>query len=200
MSTQLYLVAPPDAETEALAHELREIFGVAAVAALLLPRGHRPDSAYRTLAAEIIAVGQAADCAVLVEGSPEEVRALGADGVHVGGPLPAVRAAIAALKPELIVGTGGVTSRHDAMTIGELAPDYIMFGPLSGATAPEIRDLAGWWAETMEIPSVFSDPAATPETADALGCEFLALSESIWQAASPAAAVAAIADRLGATL
>jgi thiamine-phosphate pyrophosphorylase len=83
------------------------------------------------------------------------------------------------------------------MDRGELSPDYILFGPLSGASSPADRELAGWWAETMEIPGVFSDPAATAATADAAGCEFLALSESLWSAADPPAVLAAIAARLG---
>jgi len=43
---------------------------------------------------------------------------------------------------------------------------------------------------------VFSDPAATPETVDARGAEFLALSTSIWSATDPAAAIRAIAAAL----
>jgi thiamine-phosphate pyrophosphorylase len=104
---------------------------------------------------------------------------------------------MAAVKSDLIVGAGAVLSRHDAMVKGELGPDYIMFGPLSDATRAETRDMAVLWAETMEVPSVLSDPAVTAATADAGGCEFLALSTSLWQAADPAAELAAIAARLG---
>ena len=57
--------------------------------------------------------------------------------------------------------------------------------------------MAGWWAETMEVPSVLSDPEAMSETASDEGCEFMALSTSIWQAADPESAIAGILRRLG---
>jgi thiamine-phosphate pyrophosphorylase len=134
---------------------------------------------------------------VLIEGDAAHAKALGVDGVHIAGPVPAIKAAIAALKPDLIVGVGGVETRHEAMTRGELDIDYIMFGPFSGAIAPDLREIAGWWAETMEVPSVLSDPEAISETANDEGCEFLALSTSIWQAPDPETAIAGILRRLG---
>ena len=197
MATDLYLIAPPDAETSAFAATLVRLLAAADVAALLLPRGARSDAAYAAFVREINTIGQEAGAAVLIEGDPRLAIDLGVDGVHVEGPAAAVKAAMAVVKPDLIVGAGAVLSRHDAMLKGELGPDYIMFGPLSDDTGAETRDMAGWWAETMEVPSVLSDPAATAATADAGGCEFLALSTSLWQAPDPAAELAAIAARLG---
>ena len=196
MIAQLYLIAPPDADAKSFPQLLASILARTDVAALLLPRGNRGDADYRKLVTGALAIGQAAGCAVLIEGTPALARTLGADGLHVGGDLESVSATVAALKPDLIVGVGDVANRDDAMTAGELGVDYIMFGPFSGAIAPDVRDLAGWWAETMEIPSVLSDPEATAETADANGCEFLALSGSVWSAGDPVAMIAAIADRL----
>ena len=196
MIAQLYLIAPPDADAKSFPQLLASILARTDVAALLLPRGNRGDADYRKLVTGALAIGQAAGCAVLIEGTPALARTLGADGLHVGGDLESVSAAVAALKPDLIVGVGDVANRDNAMTAGELGVDYIMFGPFSGAIAPDVRELAGWWAETMEIPSVLSDPEATAETADANGCEFLALSGSVWSAGDPVAMIAAIADRL----
>jgi thiamine-phosphate pyrophosphorylase len=96
--------------------------------------------------------------------------------LHVTGPLAAVREAVAALKPEFIVGAGGIRSRHDAMEKAETGIDYILFGPLSGPISPAERELARWWAETMEVPCVLSDPEATLSSYDAEGCEFIGLS------------------------
>lgn len=176
---------------------LKRVLAGADVAALLLPAGTRPRAGYESFVRRIAPIAQEAGCAALIEGDPAAVRRLGADGLHLAGSVPAVKAAMAALKPDFIVGAGPVANRHDAMTIGELGPDYILFGPLSGASSLADREMAGWWAETMELPGVFSDPEATAETADAAGCEFLALSESLWGAADPAASLAAIAARLG---
>ena len=83
--------------------------------------------------------------------------------------------AIAALKPDLIVGAGDIGSRHDAMQKGELDIDYILFGPLSGAISQDEREMARWWAETMEIPSVLSDPSAGYADHEAEGCEFIGI-------------------------
>ncbi len=196
MIAQLYLIAPSDADGRSFLPLLKSIVATVDVAALLLPRGNRGEAAYRALVSDVLFDGQEAGCAVLIEGPPARARALGTDGLHVGGSIEAARSAVAALKPDLIVGTGAIVTRDDAMTVGELGVDYIMFGPFSGATATDVRDLAGWWAETMEIPSVLSDPEATVDTADANGCEFLALSDSLRRAADPAAMAAAIAARL----
>jgi thiamine-phosphate pyrophosphorylase len=196
MTPELYLIAPADTDAVTFAPLLERLLGSARVAALLLPAGGSTVPAYEGFVRHLVPVGQAAGCAVLIEGEPALLRRVGADGLHVAGSTTDLKAALKALKPDFIVGAGPATSRHAAMTAGELGPDYILFGPLSGASLPDDRELAGWWAETMEIPGVFSDPAATAGTADAAGCEFLALSASLWAAEDPVAALAAIAERL----
>lgn len=175
MAPQIFLIAPADAEAAPFAAALGPILARSDASALLLPRGERPESAYKNLVKAAAPVAQAAGCAVLIEGDPGLARALGVDGLHVTGGTSAVQEAISALKPTMIVGCGDIHSRHDAMTKGELEVDYILFGPLSGAIGEAERDLARWWAETMEIPSVLSDPQADAEHYDAQGCEFIGL-------------------------
>lgn len=200
MIAELYLIAPADADPDGFAARLRELLASpTGVAALLLPRGQRGDVDYRAFVSAIAPIAQEAGAAVLIEGEPALVRPLGADGLHVNGSAAAVRAALGALKPDFIVGAGGIVSRHEAMQLGELGIDYIMFGPLSGPIDSDARELAGWWAETMEVPSVLSDPEATIDTADAQGCEFLALSASLWASPDPAAFLSAVAARLETT-
>jgi thiamine-phosphate pyrophosphorylase len=176
MTPDIYLIAPADAEPEALRRQLTSTVGRARVAALLLPRGTRAEGDYRALVKAVVPDAQAADIAVLIEGEPGLVRTLKADGLHVNGPLAAVREAVEALKPDLIVGAGGVRTRDEAMQKAEAGVDYILFGPLSGPISAAERDLARWWAETMEVPSVLSDPEADPTSYDAAGCEFIGLS------------------------
>ena len=104
------------------------------------------------------------------------------------------------LKPDMIVGTDATQSRDEAMSRGELGLDYLMFGPRHGPLGTAEAEMAAWWAQTMEIPAVLSDPAAEPEHVETLGCEFLALSESLWTPPSdPAATLAAFARRLEAS-
>ncbi len=196
MVPQLYLITPanPDAAFPAT---LMALLNAVQVSALLVRRGDATDAAYARRAAEIINIGQGAGCAVLLEDDAVLAKRLAADGVHAGTGPEAAHDAVLALKPKLIVGAGNVQSRHDAMTMGEMDVDYVFFGPLEGQTNPAACELAEWWAATFEIPAVLSDPGATPETVDARGAEFIALSTSIWSATSPAAAAKAIADALG---
>ena len=179
MSAEIFLIAPTDTPSDQLVAALTATLERDDVAALLLPRGTLAENAYKDLAKRIVPLAQAKGAAVLVEGEPGLVRLLGADGLHVQGGIKAVKDALAALKPNLIVGAGDIHSSDDAMLKGEAGVDYILFGPLSGSISPEARELAQWWSETMEIPSVLSDPEAGPANYDAGGCEFIGLPLSV---------------------
>lgn len=196
MAPQLYLITPATADPETFPATLMAVLNVAEFSALLVRRGALDDAAYARLAANLVNVGQGAGCAVLVEDDVALAKRLGADGVHVTGGAKAVKDAVAALKPNLIVGAGNIGSRHDAMTAGEMDVDYLFFGPLDGARDPAAAELAEWWAATFELPAVLSDPGAGADV-DSRGAEFLALSTSLWSAASPGAAAAAVVAALG---
>jgi thiamine-phosphate pyrophosphorylase len=191
MAPQLYLITPANLDPAQFPRQLMAVLSGPEVSAILVRRGALDDAAYATLAERLVQVGQAADAAVLLEDNVELARELGADGVHITeGGTKAIRAAVSALKPDGIIGVGNVRSRHDAMSFGELDVDYVMFGALSDKVDPEAADLAAWWASTFEVPAVYSDPAATADTIDATGAEFIALSNSIWSAADPKEALA----------
>lgn len=182
MTAQIFLITPAETDGARCQELLNEAFAATTVAAVLLTRGNRSEGSYKALVKAVAPRAQAAGVAVLIEGDPGLVRTLGADGLHVEGSAAEVKAATAALKPDYIVGAGRIASRHDAMSKGELGPDYIFFGPLSGPRSPEQREMARWWADIMEVPSVLSDPTATAETAAADGAEFIALGDSLWSA------------------
>lgn len=191
MAAQLFLITPPAADPETFPQTLMRVLAAAEVSALLVSRGDRDDAAYAAVVETAVNIGQGAGCAVLVEDDVALARRLKADGVHVTTGIAAVRDAVKALKPTMIVGAGPFKTRHDAMSAGELDIDYVLFGALSGASQPTATELASWWAETFEVPAVFSDPEATG--AEAHGAEFLGLGDSLWSAPAPAAAMAAIA-------
>jgi thiamine-phosphate pyrophosphorylase len=125
------------------------------------------------------------------------------DGVHVESGADDARMARSVLGTEKIVGAGGVSSRHDAMTLGELLPDYVFFGRLDGdgqsRIHPRAFELARWWAQLFEIPAIVmggSDVASVADAA-AAGIEFVALRAAVWNhAQGPAAAVAAVNELL----
>jgi thiamine-phosphate pyrophosphorylase len=177
----LFLIAPPSTRAATIAGTLERVLAAASPKVLLIPRNGRSESDYKALVKAAAPVAQRRDVAVLVEGEARDVRMLGADGLHVTGGLADIADAIEALKPDFIVGAAGFETRHEAMEAGELDIDYVFFGPLSGPIEPAARDLAQWWAETMTVPSVLSDPEADPATADAAGCEFIAAGARLWE-------------------
>lgn len=175
MQTQIYLIAPADAEAASFVPQLEALLAQNDVSALLLTRGNRAENAYKDFARAVIPVAQAGGCAVLLEGAPGLVKMLGADGLHVSTGPDDAREAVEALRPKLIVGVGNVGSRDDAMTLGELEVDYVLFGAPDEPLQAAQRDMAVWWAETMEIPGVLVDPDASMDNFDAAGCEFIGL-------------------------
>lgn len=197
MAPQLYLITPTTAAPESFPATLMAVLNAAQFSALLVARGTMDDAAYARLATAIVNVGQGAGCAVLLENDIALAKRLGADGVHVTGDADALEAAIAAAKPAMIVGAGNLQSRHDAMTAGEMDIDYVFFGTTDGRPDAQAADLAEWWAQTFEVPAVLSQPEAAPQTIDARGAEFLALSQSLWSAPAPLKAMEALAAALG---
>ena len=188
MAPLLYLITPSDPDPVQFPRLLMAALTGPEVAALLVRRGAFEDAAYADFAERLIQVGQAAGAAVLLEDDVALARQLGADGVHITqGGTKAIRDAVAALKPQGIVGVGNVRSRHDAMSFGELDVDYVMFGPLGGAPDPQAAELAQWWADTFEVPAVHSIPDADPAAPAQTNAEFLALSDCVWATSDPAA-------------
>ena len=139
---------------------------------------------------------QGSGAALLLEGHAELVARAGADGAHLSG-IAALEEALPTLKPDRIAGAGGLTSRHDAMTAGELGTDYVLFGePDSRGHRPAVTAICErlkWWDEVFELPSVgfAGDPDEVGAFA-AAGADFILLGDFVWQAGEgPAAALRA---------
>lgn len=192
MAPQLYLITPATAQAESFPASLAAVLDAAEFSAILVQRAAHDDIAYAQLAKAVIKVGQGAGCAVLVQDDIDLAKRMGADGVHVTGDARAVKAAITALKPGLIVGAGPIATRHDAMTVGELDIDYLLFGNLDDSADASAVELAEWWAPTFEIPAVLHAPGAS----DAHGAEFFACGPALWSASSPPQAARALAATL----
>jgi thiamine-phosphate pyrophosphorylase len=132
--------------------------------------------------------------ALLIDGHADLVARAGADGAHLTG-IADLTAALEQLKPERIVGVGGLATRHDAMSAAEAGADYVMFGePGHAGERPSIEAIAervAWWAEVFEAPCVAY--AASDEEVAPLakaGADFVALGDWLWR--DPQAIVAAI--------
>jgi thiamine-phosphate pyrophosphorylase len=148
---------------------------------------------------ELAPLVQERGAALLIEGRPDLVARAGADGAHLGA-IATLREAIAALKPDRIVGAGGLASRHDAMVAAEAGADYVMFGePDAAGKRPSfeaIRERIEWWTEVFEIPCV-AYAASLAEISALAAAEFVALSPAILaDPRGPEAAVAEAVRRL----
>ena len=193
---RLYLVTPPVADAQAFSKDLAAAMAAGDVAAVLLRLAEADERTQINRAKTLSATVQDVGAALLIDGHADLVARAGADGAHVTG-IDEFSAAIEQLKPERIVGVGGLTTRHDAMVAAEAGADYIMFGePGDGGVRPSFEAIAervAWWAEVFEIPCV-GFAVAVDEIAPlaAAGADFVALGEAIWQ--DPRGTGAALAD------
>jgi thiamine-phosphate pyrophosphorylase len=198
-SARLYLVTPALTNVAAARDLLGPALAAADVAAVLM---RLPAADERTLinhVREIAPLGQERGAALLLDGRPDLVARAGADGAHLTG-TGAVQEAVAALKPDRIVGAGGLETRHDAMVAAQAGADYVMFGEPDAAgkrpSFPAIRERVEWWAEVFEIPCV-AYAASLDEVRGLAAAEFVALGPAILSdPRGPAAAVAEALRRL----
>jgi thiamine-phosphate pyrophosphorylase len=193
---RLYLATPVVDDPTALLASLPAMLAAADVAAVLL---RLADSDPRTMIARIKALApviQESGAALLLDGHVDLVARGGADGAHVTG-TEAMQEAMPTLKPDRIIGVGGLATRHDSMTAGEAGADYVLFGePDTHGQRPSpeaISERLQWWAELFEPPCV--GYAATRDDAYAFaaaGADFILVGDFIWS--DPAGAAAALTD------
>ncbi len=192
---RLYLVTPPLAEMQEFSAQLAAALAAGDVAAVLLRLSDADERTQINRAKALGPLVQDTGAALLLDGHADLVARAGADGAHLTG-MPAFIEALARLKPERIVGVGGLATRHDAMTAAEAGADYVMFGE-PGATGERpgfeaIAERVAWWAEVFEIPCV-GFAASMDEVAPlaAAGADFVALGDWLWRDASAIAATVA---------
>ena len=193
---RLYLATPVVDDPKTLVASLPGLLAGANVAAVLVrlktadPRGMI--SAIKALAPAI----QNAGAALLLDGHVELVARSGADGAHLTG-IAALEEALPSLKPDRIAGVGGLATRHDSMTAGELGADYVLFGePDPKGYRPSMEAIAErleWWAELFEPPCVgFAASREEAHAFAAAGADFVLVGDFVW--ADPRGVTAALAD------
>ena len=201
---RLYLATPEVDDPADLIGSLPGLLAATDIAAVLLRLKPTDQRSMIARAKALVPVVQTSDAALLLDGHVELVARAGADGAHLTG-IAALEDALPSLKPDRIAGAGGLTTRHDSMTAGELGADYVLFGePDAIGQRPSVEAIAerlGWWAELFEPPCV--GYAATLEEATLFagsGADFIMVADFIWSdARGPQAALidaqAAIAER-----
>jgi thiamine-phosphate pyrophosphorylase len=186
-SPRLYLITPRMDDPAALLGELvasARTRDSAAIAAVLV---RQTDGDERTLIDRIKTLSSAVQdngAALLVDGHADIVARADCDGVHVGG-VDVLATTLARLKPDRIVGAGGLKTRHDAMLAAEAGVDYVMFGePDAQGRRPSfeaIRERVAWWAELFVVPCVaYATDLAEVDALCSCGVDFIAVEHLVF--------------------
>jgi thiamine-phosphate pyrophosphorylase len=180
---RLFLITPPLIEAASFAPLLEAALDAGDVACLLIRTGTQDEGAIKLIVRTLAALAQEKGTACLVEHNSRLAPRAGADGVHINGAGPELAEALAALKPDRIVGVGKLEGRDAAMEAGETGADYLLFGgPDEAETHEAILERVEWWAGIFNVPCVAyaRDPALAGELA-AAGAEFIALCDGLWE-------------------
>lgn len=183
---RLMLITPPAKDGVDVAARFAEAVTGGDIASVIVA-GHGMDEvSFQVLAEKIVPVAQAAGIAAIIDGDTRVAGRVGADGVHLEVGKQDLAEAVDKLQARMIVGSGGATTRDDALELGETQPDYIFFGRFGydNKEEPHKRNLAlgRWWAEVVEVPCVVlggSDVESVAAVA-ATGAEFVALSAAVF--------------------
>ena len=192
---RLYLATPVVDDPSALAASLGEALAAADIAAVLLRLKPVDQRTLTTRVKTLAPMIQAKGAAVLLDGNVELVARSGADGAHLTG-IAAMQDALSSLKPDRIVGVGGLITRHDSMSAGEAGADYVLFGEPDAKgrrpSAAAIAERLQWWAELFEPPCVgFAASHQEAHEFAAAGADFVLVGDLIWtDSGGPAAALA----------
>src|SRR5439155_15084626 len=149
------------------------------VAAVLLRLAAADERTLINRAKALAPLVQNQGAALLLDGLPDVVAHVGADGAHLSD-VTAFETALPTLKPARIAGCGGLQTRHDAMQAAEAGADYVMFGePDRRQHRPSLEaviERVAWWAELFEVPCVgFAGGIEEVAPLAQAGAEFVAL-------------------------
>jgi len=189
MSAELYLITPVITDAEAFAPQLQRCLAAAPFSAVLIDCRQADDKDLARLVKPLVSLVQGAGAAALIP-LPADLRTvarIAADGVHCADPAR-LGEAVEALKPMMIVGAGGLKTRHEAMEAGERDIDYILFGaPRADGSVPDAAmtlDRVQWWAGIFTLPCVaYAADAAGVGPLVGAGADFVALGPWLFDAA-----------------
>jgi thiamine-phosphate pyrophosphorylase len=193
---KLCLITPPVAEPAAFSALLEAALSAAEIASVHLRLATSDEKDVKRFLQALAPIVQDKGAALIVD-PPSDLRNVarwGADGVHVMAG-DAVKDALSALKPDRIVGVGGLRSKDSAMTAGENGVDYVLFGePRADGTVPppeQVIERCQWWAEVFNTPCIgYAADAAMVGPVAKTGAEFVALGP--WAISGSAAEVRGI--------
>nr|WP_321455925.1 thiamine phosphate synthase [uncultured Cohaesibacter sp.] len=185
--TQIYLVTPRHIDLETFPAQLQAAMDGGEIAALLIDCETQNDNELQKIAQTIAPMAQKHDIAVVLRGDTRVAGRTKCDGLHIDGDLTDIQNAAEDFSSRFMLGAEGGNKRHTAMEIGESGIDYIMFGRLDAPTQDSIHEksleMADWWSTLFEVPAVIigGKDLGECEKVSALGIEFIALREAIWE-------------------
>ena len=184
---RVVLVLPEELPTDRTVEALANAFEGGDVASVIVPPHAMGERAYSDHLKAIAALAQPRNVAVLAVRDARLAGRLGLDGVHLDGDDDELADVLDRAGGRMMVGTQSARNRDRALEIGELNPDYLMFGRIDGDTheAPHSKnlELTEWWAEMVEIPAIVmcgTDLDGTVDCAET-GAEFVGLSRAVFE-------------------
>lgn len=195
---RLVLIAPPHAEPGRVVAAL----GGGDVASLILPGWEMDEDVFQSHAEAIVPAAQEHGVAVMIAGDPRIAMRSHADGLHFEGAKSDLEDLISRHQSKLMIGTGGATTRDDALELGEARPDYIFFGRFGYDNKPEPHPrnlkLGAWWAEMVQVPCIVlaGSTLESLEEVAATGVDFAAVSAAVFGEGTDPADMVARANAL----
>ena len=194
---QLYLITPAVLDLERFPQHLAACLDATEIGCVRLALASK-DQDHITRAADALReVTHARDVALVIDTHMLLVERLGLDGVHLTDGSRSVRKMRKDLGADAIIGAFCGTSRHDGMSAGEYAADYVSFGPV-GLTPLGTGEQAGlalfqWWSEVIEV-AVVAEGGLTPDLIRALTphADFFGIGDEIWGQDDPVKALKAL--------
>lgn len=168
------------------------------VASVILPQGERSEQDYLAFVESVTPAIQEKGVAVIVEGDARVAMRAKADGLHFEGSKADLADMIERHGNKIIVGTGGVKTRDDALELGETQPDYMFFGRFGYDTKPEAHprnlSLGKWWGEMVAVPCIVMAGSSDESVAvvAGTGVDFVAVEAAVFAHDDPAARVTAL--------
>jgi thiamine-phosphate pyrophosphorylase len=178
---QIHLITPPIEDAAEFRPSLAAVIALARPASVHLRLAIADALAAKRHVQSLAAVVQESGAALLVDPPADlrDVARMGADGVHAPDP-SGLDAALRDLKPDRIVGVGGLRTRDGAMSAGEAGADYLLFGePRPDGSLPplaQVEERCRWWAEVFNVPCIgYAPDLAAVGVLARTGVEFVAL-------------------------
>ena len=204
---RLYLISPPEIGPGFL-DQAAAALAAGDVACLQLRLKDASDDEILRVGAQLLAITQPADVALLINDRPDLAAQIGADGTHIGRSDASYQDARERVGADAIVGMTCHNSRHFAMEAAERGADYVAFGAFFGSPTKPAKfhaeiDLLEWWCSIFEIPCVAIGGITAKNCGPLVraGADFIAVVSAVWDhpegsAAGVTALNAAIAEAL----